>query len=162
MVSADDFRRVVGYFATGVTVVTLPGDPPHGITANAFSSLSLDPPLVLVCIDHSTGTYQRFTNNENAGYCVNILTSEQRHLGEHFAGMTDTDKNPFESERIHTEITGAPVFEDALAYLDCSRYAEFEAGDHTIYIGKVERAEVLHSEATPLTFYEGEWGTIEE
>ena len=160
MTESDDFREVMGEFATGVTVVTFPSDPPHGITVNAFASLSMDPPLVLVCLDHGTNAHRLLTNEDCKSYCVNILTKSQRHLGEYFAGMTDASTEPFVEEKIHTGMTAAPIFSESLAYIDCTLYNEFEAGDHTIYAGKVEQAEILQRDGEPLVFYEGQWGTV--
>jgi len=159
MVNTDSFREVMGNFAAGVTVVTLP-EPAHGITVNAFASLSLDPTLVLVCIDHDAEAHERFSTDAD-GYCVNVLAGDQRHLGEHFADIDPLPETPFETEPTRTEASGAPVFEESLAYLDCSLEDAFEAGDHTIYVGAVEAAEVLRPEAPALTFFRGEWGTLE-
>lgn len=159
MVDEDEFRRVMGNFAAGVTVVTLP-EPAHGITVNAFASLSLAPPLVLVCIDHDTDTYERLADGDSA-YCVNVLAADQRHLGEYFANMRELDPGPFESEATRSATTGAPVFEDALAYLDCTVEAAHEGGDHTIYVGAVEEVGVNRPDAAALTYFRGEWGAIE-
>lgn len=153
----------MGRFATGVTVVTLPGEQPHGITVNAFSSVSLDPPLVLVCIDHGTRAYELLDGHDGdavEGYCVNVLAADQRDLGEHFADIVDLGADPFESEPTRVEESGAPVFEESLAYADCTVETAHEAGDHTIYLGRVESAATLRPEAEPVTFYDGEWGTI--
>lgn len=158
-VDSDAFRDVMGRFATGVTVVTLPGEEPHGITVNAFASVSLDPAKVLICIDHDTTAYERL-EGEVDGFAVNILTADQRDLGEYFAGMREMDPGPFEVEPTRTEDSGAPVFEESLAYVDCTVDAAHEAGDHTIYVGDVESAGVLHPDADPITFYTGNWGTI--
>ncbi len=158
-VDTDTFRDVMGQFATGVTVVTLPTEPPHGITVNAFSSVSLDPPLVLVCIDHDTRTHE-YLAGEGEGYCVNVLAADQQDLGEHFADIVQLEPGPFETEPTRTETTGAPVFEEALAYADCSLAAAHETGDHTIYVGAVESVATLRPDADPVTFYEGQWGTI--
>lgn len=157
MVAPDDFRQVMGNFAAGVTVVTLP-EPAHGITVNAFASLSLDPPLVLICIDHDTETYGQLEGGAD-GYCVNVLATDQRRLGEHFARMVDHG-DPFEDEATRTASTGAPVFEESIAYLDCSLGDAYHAGDHTIYVGEVEDAAVLRPNAPALTYFRGEWGTI--
>lgn len=147
-------------FATGVTVVTLPSEPVHGLTVNAISSLSLEPPLVLICLDHGTTTHKLLARGDIDGYCVNVLSREQRHLGEYFADMTDLDERPFETEQTRTAETGTPIFEDALGYLDCSLRSAYPEGDHTIYVGAVETADVLRPDAAPLTFYRGNWGTI--
>lgn len=155
----DLIREVMGNFATGCTVVTLPGDPPHGMTANAFSSVSLDPPLCLVCVDHGTTTYERLSEETDA-FCVNVLSESQQDLAEHFAGMSELDGDPFDDRPTRTEETGAPIFESSLAYLDCTVDAEHPAGDHTIYVGKIEETEVFHDD-DPLTFFRGQWGTVD-
>ena len=157
MVSEDAFRTVMGNFAAGVTVVTLP-EPLHGITVNAFTSVSADPPLVLICIDHGTETYDRLESGTEE-FCVNVLAGDQRHLGEHFARIAEHG-DPFVEEPIRTEETGAPVFEEALDYLDCTVADTLEAGDHTIYVGAVEAADVLQEGEGALTYFGGEWGTI--
>jgi len=149
----------MGNFAAGVTVVTLP-EPHHGITVNAFASVSLSPPLVLICIDHDTETHERLAGGAE-GYCVNVLAGDQRHLGEHFARMADHG-DPFTEEPTRTPTTGAPAFENALAYLDCAPFDAVEAGDHTIYLGEVEAAEALRPDVPALTYFRGEWGTLGE
>jgi flavin reductase (DIM6/NTAB) family NADH-FMN oxidoreductase RutF len=161
-VEPNQFRDVMGTFATGVTVVTFPSEPVHGLTVNALSSLSLEPPLVLICVDHGTNTYELLEDGDVDSYCVNILSQDQRRLGEYFAGMIELDQSPFESEQTGTGETGAPIFDDALAYLDCSIESTHPEGDHTIYVGAVETAEVQRPDAAPLTFYQGNWGTIQD
>ena len=158
MVDSEAFREVMGSFATGVTVVTLP-DPPHGITVNAFASVSLDPPLVLVCIDHDTESYDLLDSGEVDEYCINVLAADQQHLGEYFARMTELEENPFEAEPTRTAATGSPIFEDGLAYLDCEVWKAVPAGDHTIYVGEVQDLAVLDEDAEGLTFFRGEWGS---
>ena len=157
----DQFRRVMGNFAAGVTAVTLPQAPHHGITVNAFASVSLDPTLALICIDHDTETHERLSSGGDDGFCVNVLAGDQQHLGEHFAGMGEFEADPFDAEPTRRAVTGAPVFEESVAYLDCSLYDALESGDHTVYIGKVEAAEVLRPEASALIYFRGEWGQIE-
>lgn len=155
----DNFRDVMGNFATGVNVVTFPGGQ-HGLTANAFSSVSLDPPLVLVCVDHGTNSYELLSEGEVDGFCVNMLTADQQHLGEYFANMLDLEKNPFETEDTRTAPSDSPIFEDSLAYADCKIWDDVEAGDHTIYIGEVQEADVLNPDASALTFFRGAWGEL--
>jgi len=146
----------MGNFATGCTVVTLPGEEPHGMTANAFSSVSLDPPLCLVCVDHDTTCYERLSSGTDA-YGVNILTEDQQDLGEYFADMIELDEDPFETRPTRTEVTGAPIFEESIAYVDCTVEAAHEAGDHTIYVGRAEAGELLDGDAEPLLFFRGHW-----
>ncbi|UHQ96289.1 flavin reductase family protein (plasmid) [Natrinema halophilum] len=141
-------------------MVTLARDPPHGLTANAFTSVSLDPPLVLVSVDHETKTYELLESGEVDGFCVNILSADQQFLGEYFAGMADDEESPFESEATTTGPTGAVIFEESLAYIDCEVYDAVEQGDHTLYIGEVQGADVLSEDAEALTFFRGEWGSL--
>lgn len=159
-VDAETFRSVMGSFATGVTVLTQPGDPPHGMTVNAFSSVSLDPPLCLVCVDHSTTCYERFEDGVDS-FAISMLAADQQDLGEHFADITVLDESPFETRPTGTYVTDAPVFESGLAYLDCTVEATHEAGDHTIYVGAIEDGGVLDEAAAALTFFRGEWGELE-
>jgi flavin reductase (DIM6/NTAB) family NADH-FMN oxidoreductase RutF len=157
--SEINLRSVMGEFATGVTAVTLNGEEAHGITVNAFSSVSLDPPLVLVCLDHDTEAHEQLQSGDADGYCVNILAADQQILGEHFADMADEGIDPFEDVPTTTAETGAPIFTESLGYVDCSIHEAVEAGDHTIYIGSVEAAEQLEDDDA-LTFFEGEWGRL--
>lgn len=159
MLDTETFRSVMGSFATGVTVLTFPGEE-HGMTANAFSSVSLDPPLLLVCIDHETTSYELLQNREVDSFCVNMLAASQHHLGEYFADMRDLDESPFDSEPTESAVSGAPIFTDSLAFADCEIWDSTVAGDHTIYIGEVKDAGILDDEADALTFFRGSWGSL--
>lgn len=160
-VSEDTFRELMSQFATGVTVVTVSGDGPHGMTANAVSSVSLDPPLCLVCVDHETRLYERFDDGIEH-FCVNILSAEQQDLGEHFAGMAQLEGSPFETRSSQVTDEGAPVFDDSLAYLACSIEAMHPAGDHDIVVGRVTDGELLDPSAEPLLFFQGEWAAFSD
>lgn len=155
---ADTFRQVMGNFATGVTVLVQPTDPPHGMTANAFSSVSLDPPLCLVCVDHGTECYTAFEDGVTE-FAFSILSADQQDLGEHFADMRELGA-PFETRETTTAVTGTPIFAESLAYIDCTLEAAHPAGDHTIYVGHIEEADVLNPDADALTFFRGEWGEL--
>lgn len=157
-----DLRNVMGQFATGVTAVTLNTDPPHGITVNSFTSVSLDPPLVLVSLDHGTEAHEQLHAGDSDGYCVNILAADQQILGEYFADMADEPLDPFDEHPTTTATTGAPVFSESLGYVDCSIHEAVPAGDHTLYIGRVEAAETLEVDQDALTFYRGNWGKVRE
>ena len=158
MVDPDTFRQVMGQFAAGVTVVTLPA-PHHGITVNAFASVSLEPPLVLVCLDHDTEAHARLADGAG-GYCVNVLGGDQRDLGEHFANMADLEPGPFEAEPTTERASGALSFDAAVAYLDCEVEVAHEAGDHTVYVGAVGDATVQRPDAPVLTYFRGDWGQV--
>lgn len=145
---------------SGVTVVTLPASstgPRHGITVSSFSSGSLEPPLVLVGLDRETETHARL-DRAATGFCVNVLGTPQRDLAEHFAGMRPLEE-PFARAR-ESERTGAPIFEDAVAYLDCEHDDALPVGDHVVHVGRVVDAAVLDDSLDPLTYADGDWGTV--
>ena len=153
-----DFRGVMGNFIAGVTVVTLPGDPPHGITVNSFTSVSLEPILISICLDHNSEAYKRLKEGMNDTFCINILAADQKWIGEYFANMGEVEENPFEESITKVLPTGSLYFENSIAYIDCSLYDVVKEGDHTIYIGEVNGGEVLRPEAEVLTYFRGKWG----
>jgi flavin reductase (DIM6/NTAB) family NADH-FMN oxidoreductase RutF len=146
------FRDVVGAFPTGVTVVTAPG--PAGLTTNAFSSVSLDPPLVLVCFDNASRTLPAV--RESGRYAVNVLRAGQEELAAVFASKAIAE-DKFAAVT-HTVAHGVPVLDDALAWMACEVVELVEAGDHTIGIGRVDALEVFEGE--PLVFFRGRYGTL--
>ncbi len=155
------FRLVMRRFATGVTVVTIrDGDAIHGMTANAFTSVSLTPPLALVCVQKGTTTHGWI---ERAGaFAVNILSAAQRGLAERFAHQVPMPPEPFGDIRYHSAVTGAPVFDDAIAFLDCKVVAAPDSGDHTIYVGEVLAAGFGHAlDAPPLLWLDGKYKTTD-
>jgi flavin reductase (DIM6/NTAB) family NADH-FMN oxidoreductase RutF len=157
----QSFRSILGTFATGVTVVTVPAEEPHGITVNAFSSVSLNPPLVLVCIDKDTKTYDYLTDATITSYCINVLGSDQQHLGEYFADMSDLEESPFETDDTKSAKSDSVIFTGALAYIDCDIWEVYPGGDHDIIVGEVIDAEILNPEKNALTFFKGAWGELE-
>lgn len=160
MVDGDTFRSVTGHFATGVTVVTVNADgTDHGMTVNSFASVSLEPPYVLFNADVDTNTHEMVA--EAGHYAVNILTRDQEPVSDRFAGAHHEMDDPFEDIPTTRKETGAPVFTESLAYIDCSLAASYDGGDHTIYLGEVEEMGLLEADADPLTFYQGQYGTIE-
>ena len=144
------FRFVLGHFASGVTVVTTAtGTTYHGITVSSFCSVSLDPPLVLVCIDRRVRSHDAIVQ---AGvFAVNILARENEALSNHFASRTE-DK--FANVAYHFATTGAPLLDDVLATLDCRLYAQLPGGDHSIFVGEV-LATTTHDDTEPLAYYKG-------
>lgn len=152
------FRETAGMVPTGVAVVTLPPAAcPHGITVNSFDMVSRSPPLVSVALANETEAHDILQGTTVDAFCVNVLTAEQRRLGWHFTTACDVDENPFVDESTRTVATDAPVFEDSLAYVDCAVHDDYAVGDHTIYVGEVERADVLNRSATPLTHFRSDW-----
>ena len=145
-----DLRRAFGTFATGVTIVTTAGEDAkvYGFTANSFTSVSLDPPLLLVNIAKSAYGVQIFTGAR--GFAVNILAEKQRELSNTFASR-GADK--FANTSWTTKSTGSPVFDDVIAWFDCEFFNQVDAGDHVILIGKV--LDYGYSSDSPLAFC---WG----
>ena len=135
-IEKDFFRLVAGQFATGVTVVTTQGQGrPAGITVNAFSSVSLEPQLVLVCIDLSSNTLPFI--RESGAFAINMLTNEQEHLSRCFAMTTEERYEHFCHASFHTAATGSPIIDDVLAFIDTRVVAEYPGGDHVIFLGEV-------------------------
>jgi flavin reductase (DIM6/NTAB) family NADH-FMN oxidoreductase RutF len=150
----SEFRRILGHFATGVTVVTSrAGESPCGLTVNSFGSVSLDPPLILICVEQNADSHACF---EAAGFfVVNVLDAERGEaLSRRFATWGVDDK--FRGVAYRTEASGAPVLEDALAWLDCRIVNTVAAGDHTIFIGEVISGDA--HEGAPLVYYRGGYG----
>ena len=152
------FRRVLGHFVTGVTVITTrdAGGNPAGLTANAFASVSLDPPLVLVCVDRDSDTHDLIA--QSGSFAVNVLAAGQEVIARRFA--EDDRERRFEGIRWREQSTGAPVFDDVLAWIDCRVHAVTDGGDHTIYIGAVLAAD--SRDGPPLLFYRGAYGVDRE
>jgi flavin-dependent trigonelline monooxygenase, reductase component len=153
VIDVAELRRTLGSFATGVTVVTTLDSEgaPKGFTANSFTSVSLDPPLVLVCVDKTSGCYPALADASHFG--INILCKDQRQVSETFASKI-ADK--FAEVPWLRGITGSPIFPDSTAWLDCTLHDRLVAGDHLIVIGKV--LDFGHSpEKQPLGFHRGNY-----
>jgi 3-hydroxy-9,10-secoandrosta-1,3,5(10)-triene-9,17-dione monooxygenase reductase component len=149
-------RTVGGHFATGVTVVTaLEGDTPVGMACNSFTTVSLDPPLVLFCAMTSSTTWPRMANA--TGFAINVLGEDDEALCRTFAAK-DVDR--FAAVTHHRGATGAPILADALAYFDCRPEAQYDAGDHVIVVLRVVELGYA-SEGKPLLFYRGGYGHFE-
>jgi flavin reductase (DIM6/NTAB) family NADH-FMN oxidoreductase RutF len=130
------FREVMSQFTTGITVVTTCTDEQvHGLTVNAFCSVSLEPPLILVCIN-SSGYFHELVIRSGV-FAVNILSDRHEHLSRRFAVPELAPSDRFESVCYRTEATGAPVLNDAFGWLDCRLTKTFPAGDHTVCIGEI-------------------------
>jgi flavin reductase (DIM6/NTAB) family NADH-FMN oxidoreductase RutF len=145
-------------FATGVTVITVDNSGEvHGMTANAFTSVSLDPQLVLVCVDHNAQTHAHLTTRKRFG--INVLSEGQANISEHYA---DPERNAEGAERAGASfdrtLQGTPVLHGALAYLECRLQDARDAGDHTIFIAEVE--DVVVREGKPLLYFNSEYHAI--
>jgi flavin reductase (DIM6/NTAB) family NADH-FMN oxidoreductase RutF len=156
-----EFRSTVGAFATGVTVITTHGEAGlYGMTANAFSSVSLDPPLVLVCV--MSGTTGADTIESNGIFAVNVLGTHQEPISRYFASRDrPSGRSAFRDVPHFIAVTGAPILERAAAYLDCRLTARHEAGDHVIFIGEVVALGVEET-FRPLLFHGGQYATLRD
>jgi flavin reductase (DIM6/NTAB) family NADH-FMN oxidoreductase RutF len=150
-ITSDAFRDALRHFPAGVTIVTIKsGAEVHGLTVSAFASVSPEPPLIMVCIDHRHHAHD-LLKEEGATFAVSILREDQQELSNRFAYLQDEDR--FAEGHWMVAATGAPVLEDALAWLDCTVYCHERAGTHTIYVGEVQAASTPHADELPLVYW---------
>lgn len=146
------FRNAMGKFATGVTVLITENDGvPHGMTANGFMSVSLDPKLVVISIGHKAKFLEKVTLSKK--FSVNILSEDQEHYSRHFAGQQ-------EQEVQFANLSGLPVLDGAIAQIACEVVSEHEEGDHTLFIGKV--IDLRIEDKNPLLFFGGQYRQLAE
>ncbi len=156
---AARFRQIFGLFATGVTVVTTAVDGwLHGMTANAVTSVSLDPLLLLVCVDKTAHAHEQLSKAGRFG--VNILAGEQEDVSRIFAETAEPEHGRLRGAAYHFGRQGTPVLDGCLAYLECEVTEQVDAGDHTIFLGRVLDGEV-ERETSPLVFYRGGYRRLE-
>jgi flavin reductase (DIM6/NTAB) family NADH-FMN oxidoreductase RutF len=150
-----EFRNALRCFAAGVTVVTTRDQEgrPSGLTASAFTSVSLDPPLVLVCVDHAATAHPAFRTH--GWFAVNVLRHEQEALSRRFA---ESGGDKFRGVPCHDGQSGLPLLDGALATLECRLVEAHEAGDHTIFVGRVETATI--GEGRPLVYFHGRYHSL--
>ncbi len=157
MTNSDSFKQVMRQWAATVTIVTTKADGlSYGLTATSFTSLGINPPTVLVCVNRNARTHSLI---EQSGiFCVNLLSSEMKSISDRFAGrMPDVER--FAGLQTHVAATGAPVLNEALAYLDCKVIDKHIGGDHTIFIGEVLACEVQQTH-TPLLYLNGKYRAV--
>ncbi|KAA0967049.1 flavin reductase [Sporosarcina sp. ANT_H38] len=148
------FRNAMGSFATGVTVITTEiEEEVHGMTANAFMSISLNPKLVAISIGENAKMHQHIKNANQ--FAINILSSDQQNVSKRFSGQLNID-----SEITFDSYKGLPILEDALAVVTCELYSEYVVGDHTIFIGHVTGVKIEEKE--PLMFCNGKYRELKE
>ncbi len=151
-----DFRRVMGSFAASVTVVTTldPDGSPHALTATAFTSVSIDPPLCLVCVDKASRAHRPMALGRK--FAVNILSVEQQHWSAHFSSTLDDKFTGVKWEP--GPDTGCPLLPGTLAWAECEVLDIFRGGDHDIFIGRVLAAEALEGE--PLVYWRSRYARL--
>lgn len=154
------FRTAMGAFATGITIVTTMDDDQgaelqgiHGMTANSFTSVSLDPPLVLVSVDKRARMHGLIEQHKVFG--VSVLSASQEGVSRHFAGRPDAD---VEAALTYEWIAGVPVLSEALTAVTCQLWAAYEGGDHTLFVGEVTH--VREQEGAPLLYVRGQYGQV--
>ena len=151
---SNEFRDIIGRFASGVTVITVEHEEqPYGTTASAVCSLSLEPPMLLVCLNKSSSTGQAIAAARR--FAVNILGEGQADAAMRFAGKGDK----FAGQRIVRGVAGQPLLGDALANLECRVVEEVTGGTHTVFLGEVEHATGRHG--APLAYFRGQFGRLE-
>ncbi|MCP4427267.1 MAG: flavin reductase family protein [Chloroflexi bacterium] len=152
-VGSEKFRDALRHFPAGVTIVTVktPNEPkPHGLTVSAFSSISPEPPLIMVTIDHRNYGHE-LLQQEGSVFAVNFLAHDQEVLSNRFAWVKDEDR--FAEGEWGTAVTGAPILKNALAWLDCTVHDSYEAGSNSIYIGRVQASDVPRPDEAPLIYW---------
>ena len=156
-IDPDSFRSVLGRFASGITVVTTRDGEGRdvGMTVSAFCSVSLDPPLVQVCVDHAASLYAALVVSTRYG--VSILAAEQEALSRRFATAESTRR--FDGIGYRRGESGVLLLDDALAHLECRIVASQDTGDHTMFVGEVESATARN--ARPLLYYRGGYAQLE-
>lgn len=146
------FRSALGRFATGVTVVTVKdGAAAHGMTANAFSSVSLEPPLVLVCVDRKANSLEIIRRTKR--FAVNFLAEEQKGLSDWFAGKGRDAADQFAGVPHEAGENGSPILKGHIGALECGLHEEHAGGDHSIFLGRVTRVLLPEEVRAPLLFY---------
>jgi len=154
-IGPDLYRRTCAQFATGVTVVTALDQEgrPHGVTMNSFTSVSLNPPLVLVSIDLRNAILGHFLTSTHIA--VNVLAEDQEGMSRRFSS---TAENRFHGVEWHSGVSGVPLLEGALAHLECAVTKVLEVGDHSVLIGEVEHAE--YRAGKPLLFFDSSYRRV--
>lgn len=156
-IAAEALKQLLGRRATAVAIVTARvGERVHGMTVTAYAEVSIDPPLVLVCADLASNTHPVIA--EGGVFALNLLSASQAELSNRFATKKDEDRR-FEGIAWETAATGAPILPDTVGALDCRVVAAHEAGDHVIYIGRIEALRA-HPEREPLLYHRGRYGSF--
>ncbi len=152
-VSNEGFKQVLRRFASGVTIVTVKNaEEIHGITVSAFISVSIDPELILISIGKQARAHSMLEASKDFG--VSILSSKQVGISNHFANWGEKTKPEFEN------LAGFPVISGAIAQLHCTNYAQYDAGDHSLFIGKVEN--LNYTDGKALIFYSGQYRKLKK
>lgn len=151
------FRKTMGQFATGVTVVTTIRDGiPYGLTVNSFTSVSLDPLQILVCISRSSVTHAHI--EATGRFTVSILAEDQHMVSTVFAGAPMSDR--FDAVQTRPAPSGCPIIEGSIAWLDAHVVESIDSGDHTIFIAEATAMEIMDEDAAPLLYHRGRYARL--
>lgn len=158
-IEPKDFRDTVGCFATGITIITTvePDGSPVGLTANSFTSLSLDPPMVLFCLDYKVASFDAF--QAGAHFAVNILSTGQQDLSNRFA---KSGPEKWDGIAFDTWDTGSPILPGCVASMECKVASINEGGDHVIIVGEVVRMERAGGDVMPLLYFRGGYANLSD
>lgn len=155
-IDEDQFKHCVSNFATGVTVVTLEWEGSYlGLTVSSFCSVSLDPPLVSICVETDARTHPPLANG--AGFTVNFLTEDQEDVSQRFAKPGLSMEKRFEDTNYTPHEIGGPVLDGGLGWIACESHDQFPGGDHSVFLGRVMEGE-NYSDEPPLLYFKGEYG----
>jgi flavin reductase (DIM6/NTAB) family NADH-FMN oxidoreductase RutF len=153
-IDSREFRNALSQFCTGVVIATgcLDGAP-AGFAAQSFTSLSLEPPLVAVCPAKTSTSWPKL--RKSGSFCINVLSAKQKAVCDQFA-----KPGQFADIGWRAGVTGSPVLDGVLAYIDCDLYAEHDAGDHVIAVGRVRELAICDAATEPLLFFRGAYGNF--
>ena len=155
---SDEFRKIFGHFPTGITVIGMNNNGQlSGITANSVTSVSLDPMLLLVCIAKSAASHNKLKSAGN--FSINFLSNQQKDVSQFFAS-TASKENPMGDFEYRLGGNESPIFNDVIAWVECSIIDWFPGGDHSIVIGEVSEMKIENASYQPLVYYNGQYGEL--
>ena len=158
-IDPETLRAVMRHWTTGVTILTArDGMHVHGMTVNSFTSVSLEPPLVLVSLERNTRTHALVERSR--AFAVSILGAHQSALSDHFAGRSTETTDRLAGLSTHTALTGAPILRDNIGYLDCRVVAAHPAGTHSLFIAEVVAAQSISDDAVPLVYFNRDYRSL--
>lgn len=155
-IAPPEFKHIMSRWASGVTVVTMKhGNTVHGMTASAFSSVSLEPPLILICVGKKQGSLPLIKGSGR--FVVNILAAGQDALSDYFAKPRPEGDAQFATHAHQKTANGTPVLDGALGWLDCKVHSVADGGDHDVFIGEIEKTSVSETAEEPLVYFCGKY-----
>ncbi len=161
ILNEKQIREVMRSWATGVTVVTAGHDgQTHGMTVSSFTSISLEPPLVLVALERSTRTRQFV--NDSLAFGISILSEEQEEISNQFAGWITEEGNRFKGLETFTLDSNSPMIEGGLGFIDCKVESVYEVGTHTIFIGEATSIKINDDNKAPLIYFNQKYGQLKK